>query len=74
MDSTDANTLALNFNTIVVLVGIVVTIILAAWGYPKIKRLNIIKRAFNRRGKISQSSKDNVIQDVNNDDGEIIQN
>lgn len=74
MGSTDANTLALNFNTIVVLVGAIITIILAKWGYPKIRGLNIVKRVLNRRGKISQSSKDNVIQDVDNDDGEIIQN
>jgi len=69
MNSTDANTFALNINSIIVLI----TIILAVWGYKKYQGKNVIKSTTNKGGEITQSNKDNIIDDVDNKNGIIVQ-
>jgi len=73
MNSTDANTFALNLNTVTVIVVAFLTLILAVWGYKKYQGKNVIKSTTNKGGKITQSNKDNIIDDVNNENGTIIQ-
>jgi len=70
---TVANTIAINVNTFFILLSIVVTVILAIWGYKKYKGMNVIKKTINKFGEISQNGKDNIIDDVDNANGKISQ-
>ena len=73
MNPTDANTFALNLNTVTVIIVTLVSLILAVWGYKKYQGKNIIKSTVNKGGKITQSNGDNIIDDVDNESGTIVQ-
>ena len=73
MNPTDANTFALNINTTVVVIGTLITLILAFWGYTRYKGKNVIKNIENRKGKITQTNGDNIIDNVDNEEGTITQ-
>lgn len=73
MNPTDANTFALNVNSITVIIVSLITLILAVWGYKKYQGKNVIKSTANKGGKITQSNKDNIIDDVDNESGTIVQ-
>jgi len=74
MTETEANTLALNANTIWIVVSIIVPIVLSLWGYKKYKIKNLIKHTINKNGEIAQGEGENIIEDVDNTDGIIKQN
>ena len=73
MNPTDANTFALNVNSITVIIVSLITLILAVWGYKKYQGKNVIKSTTNKGGKITQSNKDNIIDNVDNENGTITQ-
>ena len=67
MNSTDANTIALNLNTQWVIISVIIAVILFILGiiYKKSQGKNIVKNTINR-GKISQTGGDNLVDDVDN--------
>ncbi len=69
MNPTETNTLAIIINTIVV----IVISLLGIWGYKKYKGKNIVKDTTNIDGKITQNGGDNIIDEVDNSNGTIIQ-
>lgn len=76
ISETAANTAALNANTDWIIISIVVAIVLFIAGFAinKYRTRNIIKSTKNKNGKISQSGKDNFVDNVDNEHGTIEQN
>ncbi len=74
MDTTEANTLALNINTIWIIISTIITIVLFLIGKKLFSKKNTIKNTSNRKGRIKQGGEStNIIKNVTNDNGEIIQ-
>jgi len=78
MTPTEQNTLALIWNTYWIQISIGVTILIFIIGivFNKTKSKNIIKNTKNKKGKIIQQSNDNqenIINQVDNENGDITQ-
>lgn len=76
MTDTEFNTLALNANTKWLIISTVIAIGIFIVGFfiNKYRTKNIIKNSINRKGEISQAGGDNLIDNVDNVEGKIIQN
>ena len=76
MTETEANTQAIMTNTEWIIISTIVAIVIFIVGFiiNKNRATNVIKNSKNKKGKISQSSGDNIIDNVDNEDGSIIQN
>jgi len=75
MTETTLNTLALNTNTAWIIISVIVTIGLSIIGYliNRYRGRDIIKNTSNKRGKISQTNGDSLVDNVDNEEGSIIQ-
>lgn len=75
MTETEANTLALSTNTEWIIISIIVAVVLFIGGFilNKYRSKNIIKKSKNKRGRMTQVGGENLIDNVDNEEGNITQ-
>jgi len=76
MPENDPNTLALTINTTWIIISTIVGIVIFIGGFfiNKYRTKNVVKNSINRKGEIFQTGGDNIIDNVDNEEGKIIQN